>query len=71
MAQIVALFETAFLGCSEWFTMLMESSGVKVMYLSFIFLVLAIRLLLGPVLGSGLSIGSAGSDIVRHVKNKY
>lgn len=71
MQDIVYLFETVFLNCSSWFTRLLNASGMKSMFLAFVFLVLAVRILLYPVLGSGLSIGSAGSDIVRHVKNKY
>lgn len=71
MQQIVALFETAFVNCSEWFTLLLDRSGMKFMYLAFVFMVLAIRLLLAPVLGGKMSSGSAGSDVVRHVKTKF
>ena len=70
MAAIVSFFQTAFISCSEWFTLLLDKSGMKLMYLAFVFLVLAIRLLLSPVLGGSMG-GSAGSDIVRHVKTKW
>lgn len=70
MAAIITFLQTAFLSCSDWFTLILDKSGMKVMYLAFVFLVLAVRLLLSPVLGGSMG-SSAGSDIAKHVKTKY
>ena len=60
MAQIMNLLNQCISAASEWFVSVFTASGMIEVYISFLFVVFAIRFLLAPVFGS-----SRGSDKAR------
>lgn len=65
MVEIMNLLNSSINTCSNWFVNIFKSSGVTEIYLGFLFVFMAMRFILAPVLGSSIRSSAMGSDKAR------
>lgn len=67
--DVMAIITEAFIACRSFFSILMNSTGMTMIYLGIAFMCVVSRTLLAPLFGAALT--SAGSDYARDVRSRY
>lgn len=68
MAEVMQVINLALTSCAGWFSSVFNSSGVLGIYLAMLFVALATRFIIAPVVGAATFAGA--SDRVRTYKEK-
>lgn len=61
--EILDLLTTAIVNVGSWFTQILEVTGMKTVYLVYVFIFLSVSILLMPVIGGRISLTSADAVI--------
>lgn len=64
--DIMAMFTTAVTAVGSWFTRILEATGMKTIYIVYVFIFLSISILLMPVIGGRLV---PGAPFIDHLKS--